>query len=151
MIICVIIGEKQLLGTETRSWTTSHFTWGEGNQETDHELTITRYLTEISVFVDDVQSYLSMNGLTDDAVLDEIPNPSYYLSLSKLTGLNIKSDILPRLEGKFFAYVGAEAGANDKQRYFSYRKIELSPSCDGLTLIRKIKAYTTDQHEEVYR
>lgn len=165
MKICVKIGEKELLGTDTHSWTTSHFTWGEGNQETEHVRTITRYLTKISVYVDDMQTYLKMNGLTTEAVMNEIPNPLYHLSLSKLTGFNIKSNnpypyfrplsgslrTISCLEGDFYAYVGTEAGVDDKQRSFYYRRIELVQSCDNLTKVRDIKAYTQEEHEEMYR
>lgn len=162
MKMCLHIGEKVFLGTDTHTWTTSHFTWGEGLQETDHVQSITRYLTEISIYVDDKKAYLDMNGLTTDAVMNEIPT---VLSLGKLTGLNVLSNqpyptlnpmagglrIIPCLSTGFYACIGSEAGVSDKQRSFLYRRIELIQNCDNLTLVRKIKAYTQEQHEEMYR
>lgn len=161
MKICVIIGEKKLIGTDTRSWTTSHFTWGEGTQYTDHYETTYHYLTEISVYVDDLQNYLDMNGLTSDADFSEVPT---IYSLGKLTGLTIQLNqpyptfspmagglrIIPCLETGWFAYIGTE-GTNDRQRSFIYRKIELTQSCDNMALVRKIKAYTHESEESSYR
>ena len=170
MKICIIFGEREVIDTDTRTWTTSHFTWGEGNQETDHVLTITHYRTNIKIYVDNPKAYSAMKGLTANVDIHEIPSPSSSVGLSKLTGLCIKSNLLlnyypnlyyspqpvrkkliPNLDGELYAYIENNNVGNEEQLSFYYRKIELTKFSGEMTLVREINAYTQEQKEETYR
>lgn len=162
MKISVEIGQKKILDSEKKTWRTSRFTWGEGHQETDHVLTTTRYVTRILVFVDDLHAYKEMNGITESAEFNEIPALTHY-GLRQLTGLKIfsnlynsfmysdrKSYFIPKLEGEMFAYIGKNENSNNNEVSFNYHKIELSELTDNMTLVREIKAYTTETEERSY-
>lgn len=153
MNCCILIDEKEVLGEENYSWTTTRFTWGEGYQETEHDETVTRYSTAIKVFVDDLECYKKLNGLTEDAVLDYIPDPNSFTELSSLTGLrffyneyprlNLNQDKdIPDLPTGVYVFLGG-IKQNGHGSYY-YKRVILCDSPEGMTLVRQLKALTKE-------
>ena len=158
MIICVKIGERETIKTESHSWTTSRFTWGEGYQETDHVRTTTFFSTTIKLYVDNLDSYVRKNGLTSDLEIGYIPsintNP---LCLSGLTGMMIVSNYrpswtiaapIPGLSAGLYVYIQDEGQAENHS--FLYERIKITDCIDNLLLARTIIAKTSEQNEVSY-
>ena len=158
MKICIVIGEKNIIRKETRSWTTSHFTWGEGSQVRDHFLTTTHFFTNIEVYVDEPELYLQY-GLTSDEVIDHfdsIPNLKYIGIISLLTGLNLvyyqddrsiftRNSLIPGVEKGILLFLGEEE--HSICHSYSYKKIELVESPEKMVLMRKLKWHSKETEE----
>ena len=157
MIICVKIGEREIIKTKSHSWTSSHFTWGEGNQETYHVLTTTFFSTTIKIYVDNIDSYINKKGQTSDLEIDYIPSINDK-RLSDLTGMMIVSNHpyqswpswekiipIPALSPGLYAFV------NDIQadsHSYIYERIKITDKIDNLFLARTIIARTIETYEE---
>lgn len=166
MIICIKIGTKESIKTESRSWTTSHFVLFEGSEETEHVKTTIYYLTPIEIYVDKLDSYIRCNGQVSEMNIDFVPfitrNAISVSSLSELTGMVVEENLLkgvsgylgesallmPKLRAGLYAFIGEDT--NNGCHSFKYERIEFTGRQDGLTLARTIKAITHETIEHSY-
>lgn len=166
MIIYIKIGPKEIIKTESRSWTTSHFVSFEGSEETRHVITTTIYSTPIEIYVDKLDSYIRCNGQVSERNIDFVPfiarNAISVSSLADLTGMMVEENLLegvsgyfeeyalpmPKLRAGFYAFIGEET--NNGCHSYRYERIEFIGRQDGLALARTIKAITHETTEYSY-
>ena len=162
MIFCVKIGERKTTKTETQTWTTSHFTWGEGSQQRDHMRTITYYTTTIELYVDNIDDYIRKNGQTSDLTIYYIPNISDNpLCLSDLTGMMIvynfiisswqtwaQNSPIAALGAGLYLYIKDDGHAENHK--FVYERIKITDCLDNLILARAITAITSETKHSDY-
>ena len=162
-----IVSDKKFVRDEVNSWSTFHFTWGEGNQETFHCSTTRYYSTKVDVYTDAPNEYKRLGGLTGECTFKKESNyqPDSNSSIEELTGLQLLSTPYNNGFGLQYPVNGHRASLSEglyipvysEQKeglfVFTYKKVEISnaETGTGMTLVRTVTIETYEEEEKFFK
>lgn len=119
---------------DSRTYTQSHFTWGEGSWETEHTVTTYRKVIEYKLFVSDPERYRELGGQVGAEQCElRGEEPSEYVSFDFMSSLGYITMRKDGLSGEYL--YDSQHVSGDKEQYV-YERLQRVYSDTDLFLVR---------------